>query len=79
MFEGRSMNLESRKSTTFFGVAIIMILIGAALFSIGAVSWFVNCYLETTVISIPSLKIMGGLVIMALGYIILELELIRKK
>jgi len=73
------MNLEARKNATFFGVAIIMILIGAALFAVGAVSWFVNCYTDTTVVSIPSLKIMGGLITMALGYIILELELIRKK
>ena len=73
------MGFEAKKNATFYGVAIIMILIGAALFSIGAVSWLVNCYTDTTVISIPSLKIMGGLVVMALGYIILELELIRKK
>jgi len=73
------MGLEKRKTATFFGVAILLILIGAALFSIGGVSWVVNCYDKTTVVSIPSLKLMGGLVVMALGYIILELELIRKK
>jgi len=73
------MDLEARKSKTFFGVAIIMILIGAALFAIGVVAWIANNYTNSTIISIPSLKVMGGLVTMALGYIILELELIRKK
>jgi len=73
------MDLEKKKAATFFGVAILMILIGASLFAIGGVSWAVNSYYNTTVVSIPSIKIMGGLVTMALGYIILELELIRKK
>lgn len=73
------MDLETRKSKTFFGVAMVMILIGAVLFAVGAVAWFLNCYTNTTIVSIPSLKVMGGLVVIALGYIILELELIRKK
>lgn len=73
------MDLETKKRATFYGVALLMIIIGAALFAVGAVAWALNCYLNTTVISIPSLKLMGGLVVMALGYIILELELIRKK
>ena len=73
------MDLEAKKKATFYGVALLLIIIGAGLFAIGAVSWILNCYLDTTVVSIPSLKLMGGLVVMALGYIILELELIRKK
>lgn len=73
------MDLETRKSKTFFGVAIVMILTGAALFAVGAVAWFANYYTNSTIVSIPSLKIMGGLVVLSLGYIILELELIRKK
>lgn len=73
------MGLEARKNATFYGVAIILILIGAALLAIGCASWVLNCYLNTTIVSIPSLKIIGGLVILSLGYIILELELIRKK
>lgn len=73
------MDLEARKKATFFGVALIMILVGAALFAIGGVAWIMNVCTESTVISIPSIKIIGGLIVMALGYIILELELIRKK
>lgn len=73
------MDLESKKKATFYGVALLLILIGAGLFAVGGVSWLVNVYTNTTVISIPSIKIMGGLILMALGYIVLELELIRKK
>ena len=73
------MNLESQKGKSFFGVAMALILSGAVIFAIGVVAWIANCYLKTTVISIPSVKIIGGLVIMGLGYILLVLEAIRNK
>ena len=73
------MDLESRKSKSIFGVAMAFILLGAILFTVGIVAWIVNCYAQNAVISSPSIKGMGGLVILALGYILLELEMIRRK
>jgi len=73
------MNLENQKGKSFFGVAMALILCGAFIFSVGIVAWIINYYLKTTVITTPSIKIMGGLLILALGYIIFILEAIRRK
>lgn len=73
------MLFKKRQDSSFVGVAITFILIGAALFAFGLVSWLVNALGATTVVAMPSVKIMGGVVIMALGYIQLELGLIREK
>lgn len=62
----------------FFGVSILLILAGIILFSLGSVMWLFNYFGDTT-FNAPTLKIMGGLIILALGYVVLELELIRKK
>lgn len=68
-----------KEDKSYVAVAVTFILIGAGLFAFGLVSWLVNAIGTTTVVSMPSIKIMGGLVIMALGYIQLELGLIREK
>lgn len=62
----------------FYGVAMLLIVAGVIAFCLGAVMWCFNYFGDTT-FSVPSSKIMGGLIILALGYIVLELELIRKK
>lgn len=62
----------------FFGVAILLIIFGATIFSVGLVMWLFNCFGDTTYY-FPTVKIIGGLLILAMGYIVLELELIRKK
>lgn len=73
------MDLEKSKRRSFFGVAMAIILAGAILFSIGLVAWILNCYSNSLIITNPSIKAMGGLMIIGIGYIILILELIRKK
>lgn len=62
----------------FFGVSILLILAGIIIFSFGTVMWLFNYFGDST-FSIPSSKIMGGLIILALGYVVLELEFLRKK
>lgn len=62
----------------FFGVAILLILSGVIVFSLGAVMWLFNCYGDTS-FSFPASKVIGGLVVLALGYVVLELEFLRKK
>lgn len=73
------MNHNERQNRSFLGVSIMFILLGAGIFSYGAVAWFYNYFTETNLVYLPSSKIIGGLVVIALGYIIFELELIRKR
>lgn len=73
------MDLEKAKRRSFFGVAMAIILAGAILFSIGLVAWILNSYSNSAVVTNPSIKAMGGLMIIGIGYIILILEEIRKK
>ena len=60
----------------FRGVAMALIILGAALFALGGVEWTYNWYAAGT-FTAPLFKVIGGLVVIALGYIHLELELIR--
>lgn len=64
---------------SFVAVAVMFILFGAGIFTFGLISWLVNTTEAVTLIAFPSIKVMGGLVIMALGYIQLELGLLRRK
>ena len=68
-----------RKDNSFLAVAICMIVAGVVFFVFGLLGWWVNVAAEQNLIAFPSLKAMGGLVIMALGYIQLELGLLRDK
>ena len=70
---------KNRHEKSFLGVALIMILAGAVIFVFGALGWWVNISANANLIAFPSVKIMGGLVIMSLGYIQLELGLLRNK
>ncbi len=69
----------NRKDKSFVAVAMIMILAGVVIFVFGVLGWWVNVSAAQTLIAFPSLKVMGGLVIMSLGYIQLELGLLRDK
>jgi uncharacterized membrane protein YidH (DUF202 family) len=61
------------------GVAIAIIIVGAAIFAFGIVAWLLNIAAAETRTAMPSAKIIGGAVLMALGYIQLEIELFRHK
>jgi len=69
---------KNRKNVSFFGVGIALILSGAIILSVGSVMWLFNVFSDSS-FAMPSAKVIGGLVIMALGYIQLELEWIRTK
>ncbi|MEI8143215.1 MAG: hypothetical protein WCG48_01190 [Candidatus Berkelbacteria bacterium] len=62
----------------FKSIAIAIITAGAFVFAFGVVGWLFNIFTDYSFV-LPSSKIIGGLVIMPLGYIILQLELIRNK
>lgn len=73
------MFFHKREDKSFVAVAMTMILIGAAIVSFGMVGWLINVSNAEVVIVFPSAKIIGGFIIIALGYIQLELGLLRKK
>lgn len=60
----------------FLNVAVIFILVGAGLFAIGLVEWILNMWWFYD-FTAPLFKVASGLVVTSLGYIHLELELIR--
>lgn len=69
---------KDRNNISFFGVGVLLVFFGAAIFSIGLVMWLFN-YFGSTVFSAPSQKVIGGLMVLGLGYILLDLEFLRKK
>lgn len=64
---------------SYVAVAMTVILMGAAVFAFGVSGWLINWMNSDIIVAIPSMKILGGLVIMSLGYIQLELGLLRDK
>jgi len=73
------MSWNKHEDKSFVSVALTMILLGAAIFAFGIIGWLVNVSQQDLIIAFPSLKVIGGLVIISLGYIQLELSLIRRK
>jgi len=73
------MFFSNREEKSFVAVAMMFILIGAAIFAFGLVGWLVNVLQNETLLAMPSIKVIGGLVLMSLGYIQLELGLLRRK
>jgi hypothetical protein len=62
----------------FRGVAIATLLCGAVILALGIVELIMNIW-GNTIYSEPLFKIIGGLAVTSLGYIQLELELLRIK
>ena len=60
----------------FFGVAIATILVGSAILAMSLAELASNLWLDGT-FSQPSIKLIGGLLVISLGYIHMELEAIR--
>lgn len=66
------------KKPYFQGVAIATLLAGAVILSLGIVELGFNLWGNTDYTA-PFFKVVGGLVVISLGYIHLELEMIRIK
>lgn len=64
---------------SFYGVAILLIVLGVVVFTYGAAAWLFNIFSVDAGFYFPSFKVIGGAIIMALGYIQLELEMLRRK
>ena len=74
MFTKRDYNKIS-----FHGVGLALILFGAIVCAIGLAAWLVSAFGGGSILVFPFFKVMGGVVILGIGYIILEIELLRKK
>jgi len=70
---------RNHQDKSFVAVALTVIFAGAAIFAFGVSGWLINWSNNDVIVAIPSMKILGGLVIMSLGYIQLELGLLRHK
>lgn len=73
------MFFHRREERSFLGVALMMIMFGAAIFAYGVVGWLTNVSQQEIIIATPAQKIIGGLIVISLGYIQLELSLLRRK
>ncbi len=62
----------------FYPVALGFILIGATIFALGGVEWLFNYFGDYSFHN-PLAKFIAGIVVMGIGYIHLELEMIRTK
>lgn len=76
---GGGMKELSGKKMPFAGVAAALIVFGAAVFATGLMFWVISFSWGILTISAPFSKVIGGAIIMALGYVVLELELMRTK
>jgi len=70
---------RKHEDKSFVAVALTVIFMGAAVFAFGVSGWLINWSNNEVVVAIPSMKILGGIIIMSLGYIQLELGLLRNK
>lgn len=64
---------------SFYGVAMLVIVLGVIIFTYGAAAWLFNVFSIDSGFYFPSFKVVGGLIVLTLGYIMLELEMLRRK
>jgi len=69
---------KDSKSISFYGIGICLILLGITIFAVSLVAWLSNYFINTSFVY-PFVKMIGGAIIIALGYIQVELELLRKE
>ena len=61
----------------FRGVALALIIFGALVIGVCGAAWILAYFWDYFVISMPFTKLIGGFIVVALGYVVLELELMR--
>ncbi len=67
-----------RRVGEFRGVALFSIVLGAVVFAFGLATWCLNIFGNYS-FYFPAFKVVGGWLIVSLGYIHLNLELLRQK
>lgn len=76
----RKMEKRDYDKISFKGVGLAFILFGAITFAFALTAWFLQ-FMEfaTTDVAFPFFKAIGAAIVIGIGYIILEIELMRKK
>ncbi len=64
---------------TFYDVALMLILSGVVFFAYGVAGGVYNYVIKQICVAFPAAKAIGGLIVMGIGYVVIELELLRKK
>ncbi len=72
------LNRKISKDDSFVEVGATVILFGAFVLAVGLVQWVFD-YIGLYSFGYPVIKILGGAVVLTLGYILLEIDLIRRK
>jgi len=76
--EGK-MFFDKPEGRSYLAIAYLSILVGIFIAVYGGLAWLINCYTQESSFYFPAAKLMGGILIAQLGYILLELEIMRKK
>lgn len=71
--------LTNHHKKSFLSVAITLIIIGIIFFVLGGLAWLYNTGGKGLMMTMPAEKMLAGIIIIGLGYITLELELLRTK
>lgn len=64
---------------SFRGVGLAFILFGMLICGFAFAAWFLRYFGFDNICALPFFKVMGGVMIIGIGYLILEVELLRKK
>jgi len=73
------MFFDKPEGRSYLAIAYLSILVGIFIAVYGGLAWLINCYTQESSFYFPAAKLMGGILIAQLGYILLELEIMRKK
>jgi len=73
------MGLKSLKERNYENVALLFIIIGLFIFVYGLIGWLVDFLTQTNAVGDAFRKITDGAILTVLGYIQMELELLRHK
>lgn len=64
---------------SFQGIGLAFIIFGAIVTAFGLAAWVLRLCGFSSMGTFPFFKVLGAIVIIGLGYIILQLEFLRKK
>ena len=64
---------------SFRGVGLALIIFGVLICGAALAAWLLRYFGYENVCALPFFKVIGGVIIIGIGYLVLEVELLRKK